>query len=88
MSVSDGNSWPAASSSAFSSAKFSMIPLWTTKILPWQSVCGWALMYVGLPCVAQRVWPMPSLPEGMLASSFSMSVSTLASDLVMLVRFA
>ena len=21
--------------------------------------CGWALSSVGLPCVAQRVWPMP-----------------------------
>jgi hypothetical protein len=34
------------------------------------------------------VWPMPSLPVGMLASSFSIRVSTLASDLVTLVCVA
>jgi len=30
-----------------------MIPLWITAILPEPSVCGWALMSVGAPCVAQ-----------------------------------
>jgi hypothetical protein len=62
-----------------------MMPLWTTKIRLWQSVCGWALTNVGLPWVAQRVWPIPSVPVGMFALSFSISMSTLASDLVTLV---
>ncbi len=25
-------------------------------------MCGWALRSLGLPCVAQRVWPMPAMP--------------------------
>ena len=37
-----------------------MMPLCTTAT---RSVaCGWALASVGLPCVAQRVWPMPVEP--------------------------
>ena len=37
-----------------------MMPLWTTAT---RSVaCGWALLSVGLPWVAQRVWPMPIVP--------------------------
>ena len=56
------NSTPVASSSARSTAKFSMMPLWTTAILPAASRCGCALRSVGLPWVAQRVWPIPVLP--------------------------
>ena len=26
-------------------------------------MCGWAFASVGLPCVAQRVWPMPVSPS-------------------------
>ena len=37
-----------------------MMPLWTTASLG--DACGWALVSVGLPCVAQRVWPMPIAP--------------------------
>ena len=59
VSVSLANSTPSASSSRRSAAKFSMIPLWTTAILPAASRCGWALRSVGLPWVAQRVWPRP-----------------------------
>ena len=37
-----------------------MMPLCATAT---RSVaCGWALLSVGLPWVAQRVWPMPILP--------------------------
>ena len=37
-----------------------MMPLWTTAS---RSVaCGCALLSVGLPWVAQRVWPMPIVP--------------------------
>ena len=37
-----------------------MMPLCTTAT---RSVaCGCALLSVGRPCVAQRVWPMPILP--------------------------
>ena len=37
-----------------------MMPLWTTATL--SVACGWALFSVGLPWVAQRVWPMPVWP--------------------------
>ena len=39
-----------------------MIPLWTSAIRSWQSVWGWALISVGAPWVAQRVWPIPIVP--------------------------
>ena len=39
-----------------------MVPLWTTATAPAQSSWGWALASVGGPWVAQRVWPMPSVP--------------------------
>ena len=41
-----------------------MMPLWITAILPLQSRCGWALRSVGAPWVAQRVWPIPTVPAG------------------------
>src|SRR3989339_1108312 len=37
-----------------------MIPLWTMEILP--EVCGCALIWLGAPWVAQRVWAMPHEP--------------------------
>ena len=46
-------------SSCFSAGKFSMMPLWITATRSRVSRCGWAFFSVGLPCVAQRVWPMP-----------------------------
>ena len=55
---------------------FSMMPLWITAILPLWSVCGCALGVVGAPCVAQRVCPIPSVPDGVCLSS---SASRLAS---------
>ena len=58
VSVAEVMVCPAASSSARSSAWFSMIPLWIRARRPVQSVCGWAFSAVGLPWVAQRVWPM------------------------------
>ena len=70
VSVSLANSTPAASSSWRSAAKFSMIPLWTTAILPAASRCGWALRSVGLPWVAHRVWPIPVV-EGSIGSAAS-----------------
>ena len=60
MSVSLPKIAPFFSSSSRSSRKFSMMPLCTTAS---RSVaCGWALLSVGLPWVAQRVWPMPMVP--------------------------
>ena len=38
------------------------MPLWTTTSEPEQSVCGCAFSSDGRPWVAQRVWPMPSVP--------------------------
>ena len=35
-----------------------MIPLWINARRPVQSTCGWALVSVGWPWVAQRVCPM------------------------------
>ena len=37
-----------------------MMPLCTTATL--SVACGCALTSFGLPCVAQRVWPMPIVP--------------------------
>ena len=55
---------PSASSSSFSAAKFSMIPLWMRASRPSSPRCGCALRSVGPPWVAQRVWPMPVPPSG------------------------
>ena len=71
MSVSLANSTPAASSSARSRAKFSMIPLWITATLPLVDRCGWALRSVGPPWVAHRVWPIPVVPLLMSAMTSS-----------------
>ena len=70
VSVSVVNWTPSPISWSRSSWKFSMMPLWTT---PTRSVtCGWALFSVGLPWVAQRVWPMPTVPgRGERSSSAS-----------------
>ncbi len=64
VSVSERRSWPRPPSSARRAAKFSMIPLWTTATRPALSRCGWALVSVGPPWVAHRVWPIPALPAG------------------------
>ena len=38
--------------------------------------CGWALVSLGSPCVAQRVWPMPVVPRtGFRATRRSSSAS-------------
>ena len=37
-----------------------MIPLWTSATP--SLTCGWALVSLGTPWVAQRVWPMPVTP--------------------------
>ena len=67
VSVSLSKRRPSADSSTFSSWKFSMMPLWTTAT---RSVAmGWALRSDGLPCVAQRVWPMPMVPGSGSAAS-------------------
>ena len=59
MSVSLANSTPSASSSARSSAKFSMMPLWTTATRPLGVDVRVGVASLGAPWVAQRVWPMP-----------------------------
>ena len=79
VSVSLASFTPAASNSARSAAKFSMIPLCTTAILTAASLCGCALRSVGRPCVAQRVWPTPAWPLRVAASVASRAASRLAS---------
>ena len=39
-----------------------MMPLCTMAKRPSFERWGWALVSVGAPCVAQRVWPMPITP--------------------------
>ena len=76
VSVAEVRVCPLASSSARSSAWFSMIPLWTRARRPVQSMCGWAFSAVGLPWVAQRVCPMAAAwPVGASAVS-SASLAT------------
>ena len=76
VSVSVSKRTPSASSSAFSSRKFSMMPLWTTAS---RSVaCGWALVSFGLPWVAQRVWPMPIVPASGACDELDLEVAQLA----------
>ncbi len=62
VSVSEVSSTPASDSSARSAEALSMIPLCTTATRPSAEVCGWALTSLAAPWVAQRVWPMPTLP--------------------------
>ena len=38
-----------------------MMPLWTMATS--SEKCGWALVSLGTPWVAQRVWPMPIVPS-------------------------
>ncbi len=72
VSVSDLNTWPASISRFRSTPKFSMMPLCTTAIEPEQSRCGCAFFSLGAPCVAHRVWPMPTDPPiGCLATADS-----------------
>ena len=53
-----------------------MMPLWTSAS---RSVaCGWALVSVGLPWVAQRVWPMPERPGERRAVELVLEVAELA----------
>ncbi len=75
-SVSDWKMAPSAFSSSRKTLKFSMIPLWTTATL--SVACGWALNSVGLPCVAQRVWPMPIVPASGSPASLAREVAQLA----------
>ena len=67
---------PLAASSSRSALKFSMMPLWTTASL--REACGWALVSVGLPCVAQRVWPMPIEPRERRGGELGLEVLKLA----------
>ena len=65
VSVSDVNATPSSTSLALRLWKFSMIPLWMSASLPSDPPrCGWALLSVGPPWVAQRVCPMPVLDGG------------------------
>ena len=81
VSVSDSKVWPRASSSARSSMKFSMMPLWMTVRSPVQSAWGWALRSLGRPCVAQRVWPRPALRGGRAVGQGGLQVGHLAGPL-------
>ena len=50
--------------------KFSMMPLWTTTIMP-PEIWGWALgsVYTAVGC--QRVWPMPIWPNRLFSRAAS-----------------
>ena len=76
VSVSLRNVAPFFSSSSRSSRKFSMMPLCTTA--SFSVACGWALFSVGLPWVAQRVWPMPMVPLQRLAVQPRLEIAELA----------
>ncbi len=80
VSVSLLNRCPAFASTALRSAKFSKMPLCTTTIWPVQSVWGCALVSVGRPWVAQRVWPMPVAPLAGAPASFSTRLPSLPGD--------
>ena len=54
-----------------------MMPLWTTATSPDWDKCGWLFSSEGSPWVAQRVWPMPTLPESGVLSSFRRRQSSL-----------
>ena len=74
VSVSLPNLAPLLVRRSRSSRKFSMMPLCATATR--SVLCGWALFSVGLPWVAQRVWPMPILPaSGSFARRFSSAAS-------------
>lgn len=49
------------------------MPLWTTATLFSASRCGWELMSLGAPWVAQRVWAMPVVPAKRLGTRDSSS---------------
>ena len=76
VSVSVLKTAPFFVSASRSSRKFSMMPLWTTAT---RSVaCGCALFSVGLPWVAQRVWPMPVWPASGFAAQPRFEILQLA----------
>ncbi len=72
----DRNVRPSAISSSRSGLKFSMMPLWTSATGP--AMCGWALSTVGAPCVAQRVWAMPTSPCSRLGGQLARKIVELA----------
>ena len=53
-----------------------MMPLCTTETS--SVICGWALASIGLPWVAQRVWPMPVAPVQRLALEQLLEIAQLA----------
>ena len=53
-----------------------MMPLCTTTTSP--ALCGWALVSDGRPWVAQRVWPMPTVPRHRLAVQHRFEIAQLA----------
>ena len=65
-----------ASSSSRNSWWFSMMPLCTSAIRS-PLVCGWALISLGAPWVAQRVWAIPVRPAIGPVSSADSSAATL-----------
>ena len=56
-----------------------MMPLWMIAKRPSPAVWGCAFTSFGAPCVAHRVWPMPTVPETGLVSRSPASSSTLPS---------
>ena len=77
VGIARGTCGRRAASSSRSSAKFSMMPLWTTAMRPSQLTCGCALAVEGRPWVAQRVWPIPQVESSLYRSSSDSRPATL-----------
>lgn len=73
VSVSLASSMPWPVRRARNAAALSMMPLCTTATVPLMSVCGCAFTSVAGPCVAHRVWPMPTRPDIRLGSTSARS---------------
>ena len=82
VSVWDLNLCPLLTKNFFNNVEFSIIPLWTTDTF--SDECGWALIVFGIPCVAHRTWPIPTLPVNFDFETASSKLSTLPSHLTSL----
>ena len=83
VSVWDLNLWPLFIRNFFNNVEFSIIPLWTIDTL--SDECGCALTLLGIPCVAHRTWPIPTLPFKSFKLKFYSNSSTRPFDLTSLI---
>ena len=78
---------PSFSNLFFKSWKFSIMPFWTTAIVPELSVWGCAFLTSGFPWVAQRVWPMPTVPGIFLSLRLFIKFLSLPSAFLQVIEF-